>query len=179
AASMALTAEIICSRYRASAAMASSNCPSLIATPISRSASTSDFRARRNGSTLVTQLDIAAHRLQADPGLIAARRAAARAVQPLSRRVFRDTLRLDTHAVTNIAAEGVDLVVEPALVAGTDRHIAAHCLPLEIGALRQLPLEGCVTRSAADPHFMRRVVQSQIQIAADGTCFDITARAIH
>src|SRR5438874_11191138 len=85
-------------------------------------------------STLVTQLDVATHRLQPNPHLIGSGRTA-RAIQPPSGPVLGNPLSFPPHAIPDVAAEGVDLIVHRALGRCPHRQVSADGLRLEISAL--------------------------------------------
>src|SRR6267154_1413986 len=84
----------------------------------------------------VTQLNVTAHRLQPDCRGAAAR-SADRAVQPPARPVPGNALGLLTHAITDVATEGVDLVLQTSLGLGANRQVAADRLAIEVRSRSQ------------------------------------------
>src|SRR5712672_2154052 len=129
-------------------------------------------------SALVAQLNVATHRLQPD-----CRRAAAgsahRAVQPPTRPVPGNALGLLTHAITDVATEGVDLVLQTPLGLGANRQVAADRLAIEVRSLCQPAFEPPVPGRRPHPDVTRRMLESHTHIAADGGELHVAARAIN
>src|SRR5215469_16119797 len=104
-------------------------------------------------SLAITQLDVAAHGLQA----YVAGTLAARALQAASGAVLAGALALHIEAIGDIAAERRDFEFEAALGAGAHPEVAADRSRLQARTPRELARETHVPRGAAPAHRARAV----------------------